>query len=286
MKFFFNLILPSYMIILPIGTDARAQDKPDTTSIMKKIKIILLLALTSAFCYAQPTKVIVRAKAKDAKFLPATLGVHVTIRNNNTGEVMAKGMAVGGSGNTELIMADAIKRGQQLTDANTSRFEASIELREPTFVDIEVVASTNRRNGTKKVTTQIWLIPGKDILGDGIVVEIPGFIVDILSPTTQQYTKLDSIKAGKLALKASITMACGCVISKGATWNSDNFEMKAVVHLNGREVGTVPLNYVGIWNNFEAVIPIQQKGDYLVYVYAFDPKTGNTGLDRINFTVI
>lgn len=70
-------------------------------------------------------------------------------------------------------------------------------------------------NGIKKVTTQLWLIPGKHTLGDGIVMEIPGFIVDVLSPTTQQYARLSTITNGAMILKASVTMACGCVISKG-----------------------------------------------------------------------
>lgn len=238
------------------------------------------------FASAQTTKIIVRAKAKDAKFLPATLGVHVTVRNNLTGEVMAKGMAVGGSGNTNHIMADAIKRGQLLADEGTSKFEALLDLTEPTFVDIEVIASVNRRNGTKKITTQTWLIPGKDILGDGIVVEVPGFIIDILSPTTQQYTRLSAIKDGKMLLKASITMACGCVISKGGTWDSEAFTINAIVKHNGKRIDEIPLKITGVWNNFEALLPVAAKGDYEVHVYAYDPKTGNTGLDRINFTII
>ena len=242
--------------------------------------------MLSLFSSAQTTKIIVRAKAKDAKFLPATLGVHVTIKNNLTGEIMAKGMAVGGSGNTNQIMADTIGRRQQLADEGTSKFEASLELTEPTFVDIEVMASVNRRNGTKKITTQTWLIPGKDILGDGIVVEVPGFIVDVIYPTTQQYTRLSAIKDGKMLVKASVTMACGCVISKGGTWNSEAFIINAIVKHNGKNIIEVPLKITDVWNNFEGLLPINAKGDYEVHVYAYDPKTGNTGVDRINFTII
>lgn len=256
----------------------------------RMMRYIFLMAISLLFCAAQlsaqTTRVVVRAKAKDAKFLPATLGVHVAIKNNMTGEVLAKGWAVGGSGNTDVIMAESIRRGQQLADENTSKFEASLELSEPTFVDIEVYASANRKNGTRKVTTQIWLIPGKHILGDGIVLEIPGFIVDVLSPTTQQYIRLTDIKQGKLTLKASITMACGCVISKGGTWDAERFTIKAVIRCNGKDKGELPLQITNLWNNFEADIPMSEKGDYLVYVYAYDQKTGNTGLDKVNFTIL
>lgn len=256
---------------------------------MKNVKrylgIFTLLFVLSNI-QAQTTRIIVRAKAKDAKFLPATLGVHVTIRNNLSGEIMAKGMAVGGSGDTKRIMADQIQRGEVLSDATTSKFETTLELEEPTFVDIEVSASTNRKNGTKRVTTQTWLIPGKHIEGDGIVVEIPGFIVDILSPTTQQYTKLSTLKNGKLPIHVSVTMACGCVISPGGTWDSNAYTIGAIVKRNGKVLTEVPLSYTGVWNNFEGMLPILEVGDYEIHVYAYDAKTGNTGLDKINFTIL
>lgn len=122
--------------------------------------------------------------------------------------------------------------------------------------------------------------------GDGIVLEIPGFIVDVLSPTTQQYTKLSAIEDGKLPIKASVTMACGCVIQKGGTWNSDSYTIAAIIKRNGKVLTEVPLSYTGVWNNFEGLLPIVEIGDYEVHVYAYDAKTGNTGLDKINFTIL
>ncbi|WP_257666318.1 hypothetical protein [Parapedobacter tibetensis] len=245
--------------------------------------LILLCGIVSAV--AQPTKVVIRAKARDAKFVGATLGVHVVVKNALTGEVLAKGLATGGSGNTKQIMYEPAVRGKALADSTTSKFEAVVDISEPTFVDIEVVAPANRRNGTKKVTTQTWLIPGKHILGDGIIVEIPGFIVDVLSPTTQQYITLASITNGRLSLKASVTMACGCVISKDGTWNSEDYNVAAIIKRNGDRITEVPLKITDTNNIFEVMLPIAGKGDYEVQVYAYDPKEGNVGLDRINFTV-
>lgn len=251
---------------------------------MKYLLVITLVALLSN-AKAQETRVMVRAKARDAKFVGAILGVHVTIKNNLTGEVLAKGLTTGGPGNTKTIMVDPIIRGKAIADSTTSGFEARVQISEPTFVDIEVVAPANRRNGTKKITTQTWLIPGKHILGDGIIVEIPGFIVDVLLPTTQQYIQLNTIQNGLLPIKASITMACGCVINKGGTWDGDAYEVKALVKRNGKKVAEGLLKITSVWNNFEGSLPVAEKGDYEVHVYAYDPKTGNTGLDRINFTV-
>lgn len=250
---------------------------------------VFLFCTIFLFCFtntdAQDTRVVVRAKARDAKFVGAILGVHVTIKNNMTAEVLAKGYTSGGPGNTRTIMVDPVLRGKPLADSTTSKFEALVHIDEPTFVDIEVIAPANRRNGTKKITTQTWLIPGKHILGDGIIVEIPGFIVDVLSPTTQQYIPLNTIVNGQFPLKASVTMACGCVISKGGTWDSEAYEVKAIIKRNGKKAGEHFLKISAVNNIFDCLLPVSEKGDYEVQVYAYDPKTGNTGLDRINFTV-
>lgn len=252
---------------------------------MARMSLLILSLLFVCSLQAQVTKVVVRAKARDAKFISGTLGVFVTIRNSLNGEILASGLAKGGHGSTKTIMTDPVVRGKRITDENTAKFEASIKLTEPVFADIEVTAPANRRNGSKKITTQTWLIPGKDIVGDGIIVEIPGFIVDILAPTTQQFIKLDAIKDNKLGLTTSVTMACGCVISSGGIWNADKYQINAIVKYNGARQTEVPLRITSVNNIFECMLPVAAKGEYEVHVYAYDPETGNTGLDRINFTV-
>jgi len=252
---------------------------------LKKIITAVLLISGIIRCQAQTTKIIIRAKAKDAKFIGTPIGsALVIVRNNLTGEILAKGLTTGGSGSTDVIIKKPIARGQSITDSATAKFVATVNITEPTFADIEVIAPVNRRNGTVKATTQVWLIPGKDILGDGIVLEIPGFILDILSPTTHQFIKLDSIKSGELKFKASLTLECGCPITKGGVWNSDDITVSAIVKREGVKTREVPLQFTE-QNIFEGILKVKEKGDYELDVYAYNAKTGNTGLDRINFVV-
>jgi len=235
---------------------------------------------------AQTTKVVIRARAKDAKFIGTPIGgAYVIVRDDLTGEILAKGLTTGASGNTDVILKNPILRGKTITDSATAKFVATVNITEPTFADIEVIAPVNRRNGTVKATTQVWLIPGKDILGEGIVLEIPGFILDVLSPTTHQFIKLDTIKNGELKFKASLTLECGCPISKGGVWNSDDITVNAIVKREGVKTGEIPLQLTSQNNIFEGTLPVKQKGDYELDVYAYNPKTGNTGVDRINFVV-
>ena len=251
-------------------------------------KLLFTLTLSAYFIYsqAQTTKIVIRARAKDAKFIGTAIGsAYVIVRNNLNGQILAQGLTKGASGNTDVILKKPILRNQPITDTATAKFVAVVNITEPTFADIEVIAPVNRKNGTKKVTTQVWLIPGKDILGEGIVVEIPGFILDVLSPSTHEFIKLDTIKNGELKFKASLVLECGCPISKGGVWNSDDITVNAIVKIEGVKKGEVPLHLTDHNNIFEGTVKIKEKGDYELDVYAYDPKTGNTGVDRINFVI-
>lgn len=253
---------------------------------IKKLVASALLILSVGYCQAQATRVVIRAKAKDAKFIGTPIGgALVIVRDHLTGEILAKGLTTGGSGNTDVILKNPILRYKTITDSATAKFVASVNISEPTFADIEVVAPVNRRNGTIKASTQTWLIPGKDILGEGIVLEIPGFIVDVIAPTTHEIIKLDTIKNSELKFRASITMACGCPISKGGVWNSDDIVVNAIVKHEGVKIGEIPLHITGQTNIFEGFLKAKEKGSYELDIYGYSPKTGNTGVDRINFVL-
>jgi hypothetical protein len=252
---------------------------------LKKIAVTIILGICYIYSHGQTTKLIVRAQAKDAKFIGTGIGgAYVTVRNNLTGEILAKGLTTGTSGNTDLMMKGKVKRGLPVIDTATAKFEAAIAVSEPTFVDIEAVAPVTRRNAAVKSTTQVWLIPGKDIIGEGILLEFPGFILDVLSPSTHEFIKLEELK-GDLKLKVSLTMMCGCTITKGGIWDADGIEVKAIVKKEGIRINEVPLYITSKANIFEGDLKTHTKGNYEMIIYAYDAKTGNTGVDRINFVI-
>ena len=75
---------------------------------MKYLILLTVLFLSSNSLIAQDTistKIIVRAKAKDAKFIGSSVGsAMIIIRNAETNEILAKGKTIGSTGNTSLIM--------------------------------------------------------------------------------------------------------------------------------------------------------------------------------------
>jgi len=247
--------------------------------------ILLLIAIGMGLgASAQQTKLMIRAKAKDAKFIGSSIGgAHVMVKDALTGRILAEGMTQGSTGNTELIMNTPKERYGVQSDTATAGFEATLDLDGPVFVTVEALAPVNRRNARAKASTQLWAIPGKDILGDGIVLEFPGFVVDILAPNTHQYIPLRSVSQG-LEVKANIVMMCGCPIEKGGLWDSSGMEVKAQVKKDGKSITTLTLDNPSR-NLFEGRLEVMETGNFEITVYAYDSRTGNTGLDRINYVV-
>lgn len=252
----------------------------------KKFSFLLVALLFIGHLFATPTQLTIRVRARDAKFIGTGIGgALVLVKNNLTGELLAKGTTTGSSGDTKLLLQTPLLRGQSLTDDKTAKYVATLDIGEPVLVDVEVIAPVSRRASAIKGSVQLWLIPGKDILGDGIIIELPGYVLDILQPNTHQIFGLDTLQNNTLNFKVSLTMLCGCPISKGGVWNSDNIEIKAILKKESTEIAIYDLHKLNGNNLYEGDVKIEGKGNYELLVYAFSPKDNNTGVDKINFVV-
>jgi len=248
---------------------------------------ISILSLFSLFLFfggsllAQETSVMVRALAKDAKFIGTSIGgAKIIVRNAETGEIMDQGITAGSTGNTELIVKKPRKRYEKISDENAAGFEAKLDITQPTFVTVEAHAPINKKQARVLSTTQIWVIPGKDISGDGVILEVPGFVVDILSPQTHE-----SLAASKeITIKANVVMMCGCPVTEDGTWDANQYEIKALITSEEGESKEIALKATEKSSTFKLNTKLE-KGIYTLTVYAYDPVTGNTGLDRTNIIV-
>lgn len=252
---------------------------------MKTLFLATALLFSSLMVSATETKVMIRAKAKDAKFIGSSLGgAHIIIRNKLNQQILAEGNTTGSTGNTDLIMKTPKVRGNSIADEQTGGFLATVDIDEPTFVTIEVISPLNNKQAQAVVSTEMWLIPGKNIVGEGIILEIPGYIIDILKPRTHQYIGLNTIKNKPFLFQANVVMMCGCVIEKGGVWNSDEIEVKGILKKDGKFIKNVDMSWVST-NLFEGSDVITTAGNYELILYAYHAKTGNTGVDKVNYVV-
>lgn len=252
---------------------------------MKALIFMATLIFSSLTLSAAETKIMIRAKARDAKFIGSSLGgAHIIVRNKVNRQILAEGNTTGSTGNTDLIMKVAKARGASITDSQTAGFLASIDIHEPTFITIEMISPLNNKQAQAAISTELWLIPGKHILGDGIILEVPGFIIDILKPRTHQYIPLNTIKGKPFQFQANIVMMCGCVIEKGGVWNSDEIEVKGILKKDGKYIKEVTLSLIST-NLFEGSDMLNIPGNYELTLYAYHEKSGNTGVDKVNYVV-
>ncbi len=130
------------------------------------------------------TRVTVRAVSCDAKVIGSLVGgCAIEIKNLITGDILARGLHLGGSGDTETIMRRPRRRGEPVyATEGTAAFVAELELAEPAPVEITAKGPLAYPQAMQRAAKTTWLVPGEDIAGDGIVLELHGFIVDIMQP--------------------------------------------------------------------------------------------------------
>ncbi len=233
---------------------------------------------------AEPTDVTVRVISKGAKFVGSSMGgVQITLRDANTSEILTQGQTSGGTGSTEKIMKTEHPRGAPVSTEDSAKYTATLDLETPRLVRVEAYGPVAQRQSAVTVTSTQWVVPGKDVTGgDAWLLELPGFIVDVVAPQTP-------LKAGEgpvtLTLTANVFMMCGCPITPGGLWDADTYEIAAMLMRDGEQVRTVPLDYAGTASQFETELEISEPGAYQAVVYAYDPANGSTGLDRATFSV-
>jgi len=249
---------------------------------MKRIWQALMMAIllgAAVSTWAMPTKIVVGIKARDAKFIGTSMGgVLVMIQDVETGELLAKGYAQGSTGNTKLLMETPKERYTKLIVDHTARFEANLDLKEPRKIKIIARGPLAQPQAINEVSVTTWVVPGKDI--NELVLEMPGLVVRALSPSAHTMIK----GPANVEVVASVTPMCGCPVSPKFYWKPENYEVAVIVKKNGQYFNTYPLKFSGKTNIFQTDLQLD-KGVYEFIVYAYDAKTGNTGVDKTTVIV-
>jgi hypothetical protein len=215
---------------------------------------------------AEPTEVVIRARALDAKFIGSHVGgVQVTLTNAETGAELEHGRIEGGTGDTKRLMTQAQARGDALADADTAKYTAHLDLSEPTRVKVQAIGP-----GGMEVSAMMWVLPGRNVDGDGWVLNFPGLIV---SPTTVQAADR------RLQIRATVSLMCGCPIEPGGLWDAARYQVVAELRQSGAQPIRFPLAYAGEKSKFAGEPQTSPPpGAYSLRVTAVDAKSPNAGV--------
>lgn len=145
---------------------------------------LLVLVSAPAPAGAEETPVTVRVLSADAKFIGSSMGgARVTIRDAATDELLARGVTRGSTGDTERLMGTPRERDTRLATPGAAAFEAVLDLDEPTLLQITAEGPLAQLQSAVSASATQWVVPGKGLAaGDGVVLELSGFAVDVLEP--------------------------------------------------------------------------------------------------------
>ncbi len=88
-------------------------------------------------------------------------------------------------------MEDPRERGVTLSDNNSAKYTAIIDIEEPTYIEVSAEGPVSESLAKNSATVTQWLIPGKHINeGDALMLEIPGLLVKVLAETTHDMQRL------------------------------------------------------------------------------------------------
>jgi hypothetical protein len=253
------------------------------------LHILSLLLVIGVFgVYAQaaepqavPTLLTVHVVAQDAKLIQdAVGGATVIVRDADTGETLAQGMQRGDSGSTAKIMRQAHGRGDTVYAVpGAAVYSTTLQLTHPTRIEVTAEGPFNYPQALQIASATLLMVPGQDVVGDGVVLTLHGFIVEVLSPE-----ELTAVAAGsELTVEAQVRMMCGCPTTPGGLWDSNNYKIEAQLIRHGNVVASTALQYAGRPSTFSGKIRIPDTGANSLRVVASDNKGVNFGMDEMSF---
>lgn len=230
-----------------------------------------------------PTQVTVRAVASDAKVIGTNVGgARVRIEEVPSGRVLAEGLQRGGTGDTELIVQAPRERGSTVYGTEgAAAFRTTLNLEAPTLVDVTAIGPLGSEPPHYRASRRMLLIPGHDVTGEGIVLELSGFTVELLTPSEPVANPTGT----SLAVRARVTMLCGCGTEPGGMWNADRYTIEARLLRDGRPVVRTGLSFAGTMSTYEGTLDPPEPGSYTLQVLAIDAERANFGRAEIPVVV-
>ena len=238
--------------------------------------VALVLLPVSVATQGTATRVMIRVVAHDAKIIGSSVGgARVTVRDARTGSLLARGVQEGGTGDTQRLVVEPRTRGQRVFDtAGAGGYLAELELTRPTQVRIEVEGPVGTPQASQRASRTMVLVPGYDVVGEGVILELYGFTVELQDPSGD----LHDAPGTEIAVRARVTMLCGCPTEPGGLWDSSKYTIEARIVRDDVVLETAPLAYAGETSVYEGRIAVPAEDGLSLQILAIDPSTANFGM--------
>ncbi len=277
---------------------------------MNHVRSILALLLLSSFALAplpsaaipaedepppdphlndpKPTTVVVRVVAHGSMVLGKEVGgARVTITDVESGLILASGLQQGDAGDQNQIMRTPHLMEEPVYSSRASAaFTATLDLTHPKLVDISAEGPLAYPAAAQRVSKRLWLIPGHDLVNDGIVLTLYGYIVQIEQPKPgDPLIAKDDVK-----LRASVRTLSGAWVRPHGDWDSRKMHIFGELLIGDRIVERLQMFYSGEKAAFEAPffvpLPSDAPDGVTLRVVAADSGSGNFGVGEAKYPVL
>ena len=235
-----------------------------------------------------PTTILVRVVAHGSMVLGRDVGgARVTITDVATKQILATGIQQGEAGDQNQIMrTPRLMEEPHYSSRPAAAFTATFDLRHPTLVEVTAEGPLAHPASSQRATTTAWLVPGQDMINDGIVLHLYGYIVQIEHPKPHE----PLIAKDDVMLRASVRTLSGALVRPHGDWDSRKTHMYGELMVGDRVLERLQLFYSGENAAFEAPffvpLPNDAPDGITLRVIAADPANGNFGIGQAKYPVL
>jgi hypothetical protein len=236
----------------------------------------------------KPTTILVRVVAHGAMVLGRDVGgARVTITDLETKQVLANGTQEGDAGDQNQIMRTPHLMEEPVYSARpAAAFTATLLLQHPTLVEVAAEGPLAYPDSMRRAAKTVLLVPGQDLTGDGIVLHLNGYIVQIEYPKAGE----PLIAKDDVALKASVRTLSGTWVRPHGDWDSRKMRIYGEILIGERIVERLQLFYSNDTKTFDApffVPPAKDAPDGITLrVVVGDAAAGNFSLGELHYSVL
>jgi hypothetical protein len=214
-------------------------------------------------------------------------GARVTITDVATTRILATGVQQGEAGDQNQIMrTPRLIEEPHYSSRPAAAFTTTLDLLRPTLVEVTAEGPLAYPASSQRTSTTVWLIPGHDMINDGVVLHLYGYIVQIEHPKPGE----SLIAKDDVILHASVRTLSGALVRPHGDWDSRKIHIYGELVVGERVLERLQLFYNHDHASFEAPffvpLPNDAPDGITLRVVAADPANGNVGVDTAKYPVL